>query len=310
MLGVWAVSALIGACTCSQTASLPAGPTARAAPAMIQVENAPQARPHSGLQHADLVYEYLTEGGITRFTAIYFSPSGSGNIGPVRSARLVTLRLQKAYGGVLFYSGASDHVLGLIQSSGIPALSESSDNSAYFFRDHNRVAPHNLYSSDDRIAAGVQKEGTKVGYPQPATGGALNSGDAVNRLQFQMTDSHSATFTYSADAHTYGYTNETGPEVDAANGNQPLAITNVVLVRVPHHDAGYTEDVLGENGIDFDLQGSGPADVYSGGHHVTANWNFSGDAPLQLTLNGKQLDLPKGLTWICLVDPTMTVSAS
>jgi hypothetical protein len=62
--------------------------------------------PISGLRHADLVYEYLTEGGITRFTAIYFAPSGKDVIGPARSARLVTLRLQKAYGGVLFYSGA------------------------------------------------------------------------------------------------------------------------------------------------------------------------------------------------------------
>src|SRR5258708_34686864 len=79
----------------------------RPAPAMVQVENAPDSRPHSGLQKADIVYEYLVEGGITRFTVIYFKPSGSEKIGPVRSASLVALRLVKADQGGPFSSGAS-----------------------------------------------------------------------------------------------------------------------------------------------------------------------------------------------------------
>jgi Protein of unknown function (DUF3048) N-terminal domain/Protein of unknown function (DUF3048) C-terminal domain len=277
---------------------------------MVQVENSPQSRPHSGLQHADLVYEYLTEGGITRFTAIYMNPGGSDTIGPVRSARLVTLRLQKAYGGVLFYSGASTHVLDLIHAGNVQALDEPADGGSYFFRDHSRQAPHNLYTSADRLAAGVAHEGTKITYSLPAAGEPPASGEQVGRISFQMTSSHEATFTYSASGQTYGYSSETGPEVDVANGEKPLAISSVILIRVSHHDAGYVEDVLGEDGIDFDLTGTGPADVYSRGRHQAATWNTGdGSHPIRFTTSGgKDLALPAGLTWICLVDPDLQVT--
>src|SRR5712664_2895025 len=112
---------------CGGTSLPPTGatPPPPPAPALVQVENLPAARPQRGLQRADLVMEYLTEGGITRFTAIYFAPTGGGRIEPVRSARPISLVLVKAYGGVLFFSGASGHVLGQIQAESMPALSES-----------------------------------------------------------------------------------------------------------------------------------------------------------------------------------------
>src|SRR6202011_614704 len=113
-------------------------------PALVQVENSPDSRPHSGLQNANIVYEYLTEGGITRFTAIYMAPSGGDKIGPVRSARLVALRLVNSYQGDLFYSGASDHVLGIIKDTQVPAIDENSDGGIYMSRDRSRQAPHNL----------------------------------------------------------------------------------------------------------------------------------------------------------------------
>ena len=280
---------------------------------MVQVENSAQSRPHSGLQHADLVYEYLTEGGITRFTAIYFNPSGSAVIGPVRSARLVTLRLQKAYGGVLFYSGASTHVLDLIHAGNVPALDEPADGGRYFTRDSSRQAPHNLFTSADRLAAGVNHEGTKVSYTPPAAGEPPAGGEQVGRVSFAMTDAHRATFTYTASGQTYGYSSETGPEVDTANGGSALAIASVILVRVAHHDAGYVEDVLGESGIDFDLTGTGPADVYTRGRHLAATWDVGdGSKPISFTTSGaggKAMTLPAGLTWICLVDHDLQVAA-
>ena len=55
-------------------------------PLAVMVENHPDARPQSGLSLADIVYETLAEGGITRFLAIYQSRD-AGQIGPVRSAR-------------------------------------------------------------------------------------------------------------------------------------------------------------------------------------------------------------------------------
>ncbi len=283
----------------------------RPAPALLQVENAPESRPHSGLQNADIVYEYLTEGGITRFTAVYFKPSGSARIGPDRSARMVTLRLVNSYGGALFYSGASDRVLGMIWNQHIPNFDDRSDGGKYFTRDSSRQAPHNLYTTGDQLAAGVERSGAKVTYQLPARGEPVGQPDAqVPHLSFNQTFAHSVDYTYDGGSKTYTYKNETGTEVDAAGGKQPLRIANVVLVRVPHHGAGYTEDVNGAEGIDFDLQGQGKADVYTRGQHLPATWDLSDpNRPLRLLgADGKDMVLPEGLTWIHLVDPDMPVN--
>src|ERR1700731_1202471 len=98
---------------CSATAAPVATPTPtpnRPGPAMVQIENSILARPQAGLQQADLVYEYLAEGGITRMTMIYFKPSGSQRIEPVRSARPVTIHLWHAYHAGVFFWGANQKV--------------------------------------------------------------------------------------------------------------------------------------------------------------------------------------------------------
>jgi hypothetical protein len=277
----------------------------RLAPALVQVENAPDSRPHSGLQKADIVYEYLTEGGITRFTAIYLKPSGTERIGPRRSARLVALRLVKFYQGVLFYSGASDYVLGVIKDTHAPALDESADGGRYMSRDPRRQAPHNLYTSGDQVNAGLLRAGAKVTYQLPASREPAGKGDPAQNISFDQTFAHPVKYAYSAADKAYTYSTDTGLETDQAAGNQPLKITNLVLIQVAHHAAGYTEDVRGEQGIDFDLQGTGPADVYSRGMHFAATWDLSApELPLRLLgADGKEFALPAGLTWVNLVDP-------
>ena len=233
----------------------------RPVPAMLQVENSPDAHPHSGLQNADEVFEYLTEGGITRFTVVFFDPKGSQKVGPDRSARLVALRLVQSYHGVLFYSGASDYVQGKIWDSKIPNYTDSSDGGRYFARDSSRVAPHNLFTTPDQLAQGVQKSGARITYTRPTPGEPTATGTAVTKFAFDQTNAQHVAYSYDAGGKTYTYAGET----DAANGNQPVKITNVVLVRVAHHGAGYTEDVRGEQGIDFDLQGQGKSEVYTRG---------------------------------------------
>ncbi len=73
------------------TATATPAPPPLAAPYLIQVENLNAARPQSGLSTADIVYEYETEGGISRFSAMFFS-TPTATIGPVRSARLATIK--------------------------------------------------------------------------------------------------------------------------------------------------------------------------------------------------------------------------
>lgn len=279
------------------------------APALVQVENAPESRPHSGLQSADMVFEYLTEGGITRFSVIYLHPSGGQKIGPDRSARLVALRLVHSYGAVLLYSGASDVVLGKIWDQKVPNFDDRSAGGAYFSRDGSRQAPHNLYTTGDQAAAAVKKSGATVKYTLPAAAEPPAAGDAaVNKVTFNQTYAHPVSHTYDPASKTYDYSTDTGQETDAG---QPLKIASVVLLRVAHHGAGYSEDVNGQEGLDFDLQGTGPADVYTRGQHYTATWSLQDpNQPLRLLgADGKDFPIPQGLTWYHLVDPDIAVNA-
>jgi hypothetical protein len=307
--------ALILLAGCGPSAAPTATPTptpSRLGPAMVQVENSILARPQSGLQQADLVYEYLAEGGITRMTVIYFKPSGSQRIEPVRSARPVTIHLWHAYHGVIFFSGANQKVLDMIGAEHIPALSESSDGGIYFARDPSRRAPHNLYTDGDRLAQGLKKYAPRVSYqlPAPGTPAASPAPAAANRFAFDQTNFHRVTYTYSAADSAFSYGTELGPLIDKNTG-QPIKPVNVILVQVAHHDAGFT-DVLGAPAVDFDLHGAGPADVFTQGHRYMATWDLTdAEQPLKiLGADGKPMHLPAGLTWIHLVDPGTPVTVS
>src|SRR3989440_2807187 len=298
MLAMSVALVVLAGCGSSGLAT-PTPTPSRLGPAMVQIENSILARPQAGLQQADLVYEYLAEGGITRMTVIYFKPSGTQRIEPVRSARPATIRLWHAYHGVIFFSGANQKVLDLISQQQIPALTEGSDGGAYFSRDPARRAPHNLYTDGNRLAQGVNKEAPKVTYQLPAAGTPVASPapTAANRIVFDQTNAHRVTYTYAAADNAYSYGTETGPLIDNDTG-QPIKPVNVILVQVSHHDAGFT-DVLGAPAVDFDLTGTGPADVFTQGKHYAAKWDLTNpELPLKiLGADGKVRHLRAGPTW-------------
>ena len=303
---------VLAACGTAGPAPTPTPTPSRPGPAMVQIENSVLARPLAGLQQANIVYEYLAEGGITRMTVIYFKPSGSQRIEPVRSARPVTIRLWHAYHGVIFFSGANIKVLQVIEQQHIPFLTEGSDGGIYFSRDPSRRAPHNLYSDGDRLAQGVNKYAPRVTYVLPAPGvpAVSPAPTAGNRIVFDQTVAHRVTYTYSATDGAYAYGTEIGPLLDKNTG-QPLKPVNVVLIQVAHHDAGFT-DVVGAPAVDFDLLGTGPADVFTQGKHYKATWDLSNaELPLKIVgADGKLMHLPAGLTWIHLVDPGTPITAT
>src|SRR5256885_13061452 len=94
-------------------------PSSRSAPLLVQVENLPAARPQSGLQDAAIVYEYVTEGGISRFSVIYTSPP-KGRVGPIAAPRLWPTWLAGTYGAPPASPGASTHSRIRIHATGIP----------------------------------------------------------------------------------------------------------------------------------------------------------------------------------------------
>jgi hypothetical protein len=304
----WVIPALLLA-ACGNTAGPAASPSPSPKPAgavvgLVQVENSDQSDPHYGLQKAGVVYEYLAEGGITRFTVVYFNPATVDRVGPVRSIRPTALRLREAYGGVLFFSGGSAPLMAQVHTQHIPENSEDDNGDAHFQRDTARLAPHNLFTTGKDIAAVLPGVKGTSPYVVAAPGTLPASGKPAPGISFQQTPVHRVTYTYSEAARAYAYSSERGPLVDAGNNGQAVQATNVVLLEAPHKDFGYA-DVNGIPVIDFDLSAGGPAVLLSGGKRYDVKWDpaAAGHPPALKSADGRALALPDGLTWVHIIDP-------
>src|SRR5918995_7009975 len=100
----------------------------------VKIENSPQSRPQSGLGEADVVFEEIVEGGVTRFAAIYHCGS-SKKVGPVRSARFDDPRIVGPFTSVLAYSGANGIVEKELQKNDMVLFTEQADAAKVFFRE-------------------------------------------------------------------------------------------------------------------------------------------------------------------------------
>ena len=130
----------------------------------FKIDNNLNARPQSGLQESDAVFEILVEGGMTRFLALFLDKS-STYLGPVRSARPTDPTVIRPLGGTLVVSGATGGLIPTIRQSGVPVLEETGAPS--MFRISNRNAPHNLYADTELVRDVVNDKGFYFLQPGP-----------------------------------------------------------------------------------------------------------------------------------------------
>ena len=256
------------------------------APAIVQVENLNDARPQSGLQSANVIYEYSAEGGISRFSVIYFS-TPQGQVGPVRSARLISPVLVNIWGGSLIFSGSSMYVNGRLVGEHIPRFDET-DAGRDMFRIGSRSAPHNLYTDGGRVDDMVRRSNRPAVTYQlwkratTGPGGAPVSG-------FTVPVSPSERPNYAWNAALNGWTRtepDTGTFIDA-NTAKPLVAGTVVVMQVPARiNPADIENGCCTAGWEYTLNGSGPMQVFTNGAEYDGTWNQGPTGPPAFTLPG------------------------
>lgn len=311
-----AVAAGLLAAACGSGASgSSGGPTptqAAVPPALVQVENNSAARPQWGLKDAAAVYEYVTEGGITRFSALYTS-SPPGRVGPVRSARLVTIRLARIYGAVIVYSGASTAVQQALDASNLPHVDEKSSGGD-LFRIGDRQAPHNLVSDGQHLSDLLGRfRGHALAstlWSRTATT-AASQGRAVTSFTVPFSDAEQPVFSYDAAAAGWKRSEpDTGPFVDAGT-RQAVVPATVIVQQVAINQTDDVEDVNGQHGVDIVVSGGGAAQVFTAGREYDATWSQGGTgAPSFKLSDGSSAPIAPGLVWICLVPSGTTATAS
>lgn len=111
------------------------------------IDNSYDIRPQDGLKNAEIVYETLSEGNITRLLAIFDSNSRIDKIGPIRSARNYFMDWAEEYNGIYMHVGGSPQALNIIDTYNFINIDQIGGNEVYFWRDNNYLAPHNVFTS-------------------------------------------------------------------------------------------------------------------------------------------------------------------
>ena len=261
-------------------------------PALIQIPNDEFAVDQNGLQAADIVYEYLAEGGITRLTAIY--QNAPDVIGPMRSARFISLKLGRHYRGLLFQSGESAATRARAAQDPTPQFF---DTVGYQYRTPARDAPDNLMIHGDRVAAAETLFNIQT-WHFPKTRPTLPSGSGASSI---TVNEHYSVYTYDPGTGTYQKT-EAGHHYQDASLHQPLRIEMLILLHTREQLLN-VGDGHGAHIHDFDLDTSGPVEIYYKGQGYTGTWaSTDSHGPLTFTLSGGQaVTLPPGLVWIDVV---------
>jgi hypothetical protein len=268
----------------------PSGATLKRPALSVKIENTPEARPQTGLESADVVFEEVTEGEITRFVAVYNSTIPDV-IGPIRSVRAMDPDIVTPLGGIFAYSGGIPETVGLIrQAPGVNSLDETQAGSA-MFRDKSKKAPHNLYGHGQDLLA-------KGGQPVPIRplfsyldAGATFGGDPVAQFDVGFKQGFAVTYTFDAASHTWK--RSYGPTPHTAASGAQIAPTNVIVqfvgCCVPSPEGGAYQTV-----------GQGQAWVFSDGKIVRGQWARSDRSqPTQyVDAAGAPIKLQPGPTWV------------
>ncbi len=283
---------------------VPAEPVANRPALAVKIENSVDARPQTGLNAADVVWEQVVEGGITRFVAVYHSTLPP-EIGPVRSIRPMDPAIAAPLHGLLAFSGGVPTYVDAARNAGLQVLSQDSGTDG-FSRWTTRRAPHNVYATPETLLAqadDAHRAAPAAQFAYPAAGQqpiAVAAGQPTGTLALTMSGVGLPQWTWNAEVGRWLRAEGSTPAVEA-DGSR-IGATNVVVLRV---DVVSTDarDPAGNPVPETVLTGNGEALVASGGHTVAATWSKPrpGD-PVTLTgPAGEQVTLAPGNTWIELV---------
>jgi hypothetical protein len=278
----------------------------------VKIGNEPDgARPESGLDEADIVYDTPAEGGIMRYLAIY-QCANAPSIGPIRSIRWVDWHIMSSFGSpILAYAGGIDPNLQAVAA--LPWLTSDdllTGAASAGTRITSRQPPDNLYSSSAALLAVAQHRGAPPKAVFTYGPGLPASATPVSQLRIDFSPGTIADWRWNASDHAFvhGYAaanTNTAPvttDIDAAV-NRPVTATNVVVEVVAYSLGPYAESTGGSGDVESVTVGSGKGYVLRDGKIIAVTWHRP--SPLGKTTftdaGGAPVTLSPGRTFVELV---------
>ena len=273
-------------------------------PFMVMIENSTNSRPQSGLSDASIIYETSAEGGIPRFIAL-FQQNYPEKIGPVRSVRPYFIDIAEFFNIPFAHCGGSEESLNEIAAStSLMSINEIS-NGKYFWRDKNRVAPHNLYTSSQNILNYIKDNNLEYKYNNPLNfndkyfnSSKLNS---VNNIKIVINKYYNTSYELENDLFIK-YMD--GIKSIDANNNKPLEFSNIVIQKTNITLASDNSHLI------IPLTGSGEGYVISKGKYTEISWSKDNNSTNTILKDkeGNIVPLSSGKTIWHIIDNNTEVS--
>ncbi|HUS85572.1 MAG TPA: DUF3048 domain-containing protein [Anaerolineales bacterium] len=283
-------------------------------PMLIKVSNFPRNnRPQWGLSRADIVFEHYAEGGLTRFSALFYGQDAE-IVGPIRSARFIDIALVNMYAAVFAYGSADFRVRERIAESAFAdrTVTEYPARCPPMCR-FDPVNYNHLITSTIDVQTYILSRG--VDNTPPDLSGLVFSSEAPGKdeageaLEIRYADSNFHRWEYAAERGAYLRSQESGaddeevvPLTDALDGEQ-IGAENVIVVIVAHTFLSGTSGL-----VEIHLDGAGRALAFRDGYVYEVEWQRDLSGGLRFSeRDGEPYTLKPGSTWIEFVSTSSAI---
>ncbi|WP_456276919.1 DUF3048 domain-containing protein [Bacillus sp. AK128] len=275
----------------------------------VMVNNDPKARPQSGLHRADIVYEVLAEGNITRFLAVFQSEAPE-KIGPVRSARDYYIELSKGYDAFYVAHGFSPEAQQMLQAGEVDNINGMEYDGTLFKRADFRKAPHNSYITFENIMKGATENNYATTHDQEPLKFltedeiASISGDPAENVKVAYSKSDFSIVDYEYDTNQEKYYRYAGGDLtEDLDSKERVLLDNVFIIETSHK----VLDSAGRREID--LVSGGNAYLLQKGKKQEVQWE-NVDGRILPYVNDQPVGFVPGKTWINIVPSLADVTFS
>lgn len=281
-------------------------------PIAVKISNSPpeHVRPQSGIGDADIVFEHVTEGTITRFTALFYSKTPP-NIGPIRSARLIDIEIPAMYDAALAFSGASIGVAERIGSSDFRSRLLRSDVDGYYRTGEDKPWEHTLYADPTGFWQTLEDKGEnhapELRNFMTFTSEPPEPDEAASEIQIRYPKFSTIDWKYDAENGRYWRWVDDEPFIDA-NTEEQISARNIVAVFAIHqqnesiceHQVG---NVCHATSTEIQIWNSAPVIIFRDGQRYNGTWTRENRHDM-LTFyddSGNAIPLQVGNTWVQVI---------
>ncbi|MDQ4078669.1 MAG: DUF3048 domain-containing protein [Chloroflexota bacterium] len=284
-------------------------------PINVRIDNSPQGRPQAGLENADVIWETLAEGGVTRLT-VTFHCRTPDTLGPIRSARLIDLQLTPMLDAWFVYSGASQPVTDMIWASPFAdrSIEEWAGDPGFYRIDQAPVGWLRTYSNNDLIQSVIAARDDGAP-PDPLRGWQFSeqvppaSDGEATRIYIPYGGGSSAV-SYHYDPSMERYLRYQGQAAHTTQSGTQLAMDNIIVLFAEETVTLIVEDTLGSRSLHYKLHGEGLALLFRDGRVWDARWVREGENTLVRVVDnvGEVIPLAPGQTAVQIVSDQTNVT--